>query len=140
MRTTCEMRDRSLLDDRVPPCLMPPLVMQPEAYPRVARNTPLQGLQRVCWCTTMSQRVQLRREQGTGMGVCSPRPGHCEFCKQLPDSLTGCVGLAANGAGWQTTSELPKCDLRRQASWPPTRRSSGRPPKEGVTQQLPWET
>ena len=34
------------------------------------------------------------------MGVCSPRPaGHSEFCKYLPDSLTGCVGLAANGAG-----------------------------------------
>ena len=52
-----------------------------------------------CWCTTMSQGVQLHRNF-TGVGVCSPRPaGHSEFCKYLPDSLTGWVGLAANGAG-----------------------------------------
>ena len=36
----------------------------------------------------------------TGVGVCSPRlAGHSEFCKNLPDSLTVCIGLAANGAG-----------------------------------------
>ena len=26
-------------------------------------------------------------------------PGHCEFCRYLPDSPTGCVGLAADEAG-----------------------------------------
>ena len=37
--------------------------------------------------------------QLTGVGVCSPRPaGHREFCKYLADSLTGGIGLAANGA------------------------------------------
>ena len=53
-----------------------------------------------CWCIRMHHCVQLRREICTGVGVCSPRPaGHREFCKCLPDSLTGCVGLPASGAG-----------------------------------------
>ena len=80
--------------------------------------------------------LSLRRQLRTRVGICSPRPdGHREFCKYLTDSLTGCVGLAANGRGprrctagvtpasvrtwdWrteartgQTTSEFPRCDL-----------------------------
>ena len=81
--------------------------MQLKAYPELltslldgassASTGPHYGVR--CWCTTMTQCVQVRRKF-TGVGVCSPRPaGHSEFCKYLPDSFTGCVGLAANGAG-----------------------------------------
>ena len=80
-------------DVRVPPCFMRP---------------PLRGLQRVRWaplrCTLLVHQhapmCPTLRRKFTGVGVCSPRPaGHSEFCKYLADSLTGCVGLAANGAG-----------------------------------------
>ena len=37
------MHSSSLLGVRVPPCFMPPLDMQPWAYPRVARYTLLRA-------------------------------------------------------------------------------------------------
>ena len=65
------------LDTRGFLLLLPSLDMQPKAYSRFASCSSLRGV-----------------------GVCSPRPaGHSEFCKYSADSLTGCIALAADGAG-----------------------------------------
>ena len=117
-----------------------------------------------CCCIRMHPCVQLCREQSTGVGVCSPRPtGHCEFCKYVPDSPTGCVGLAANGAGprrctagvtpasgdrWtearhtapvlcapaMASDHSQSRNARRYPHWPPTRR-----PADGQQRAALWE-
>ena len=89
------------LHTRVLILLLPSLDMQPGAYPRVASCSSLRSLQRVRWAPLRCKLLlhenatmcPTSRHKFTGVDVCSPRPaGHGEFCKYLPDSLTGGVG------------------------------------------------
>ena len=56
-----------------------------------------------------------------GRGCLLPTfPGHCEFCKYLPDA--GCVGLAANGSGpRRCTAGYDPCLVRTQDRKPEAR-------------------
>ena len=54
-----------------------------------------------CWCIRMSQCVHPYAVNYVRAWVSAPHAqmDSSEFCKYLPDSPTGCAGLAANGAG-----------------------------------------
>ena len=67
-----QLRDAHLL-------LLPPACVHD--YGRSSASAAFQYDAR-CWCISMSQCVQLRRQLRTGVGVCSPRPdGHSESRK-----------------------------------------------------------